>query len=101
MDFTGDQGRFCSLKDIEKAISSPPQPLSGETVAACDFAGGGAENVLAIRRGNQVKLVRCWKEVNEMAAVGHFIRLFRENDLRPEQIYGDNAGAQADDRRLP
>lgn len=93
MDFTGDKGRFITLNDIRKALESPPQRTFGETVAFCDFAGGGSENVLALRRGNLVTLARCWKETNEMAAVGHFIRLFREHDLQASQIYGDNAGA--------
>ena len=93
MDFTGDRGRFCTLTDIANSLASPPERRHGETVAFCDFAGGGSENVLAIRRGNEVSLARCWKETNEMAAVGHFILLFREHGLEATQIYGDNAGA--------
>ena len=93
MDFAGDQGRFVTLKDLQRVVASPPEPRSGACVAAADFAGGGAENVLAVRKGNRVRLIRCWKETNEMAAVGQFIRLFRENGLKPEEIFGDNAGA--------
>jgi hypothetical protein len=51
MDHTGDAGRFCSLAVIRKWIENPAEERSGETVAFCDFAGGGNENVLAIRRG--------------------------------------------------
>jgi hypothetical protein len=93
MDFSGEASRFVSLADINHALESPPIPRAGDVVAFCDFAGGGAENVLAVRRGNRVRLVRCWREVNEMAAVGQFIRMFREEGLVPEQIWGDNAGA--------
>lgn len=93
MNFDGDFGSFTSLAAIQKCLASPPRPMAGETVAFCDFAGGGAENVLAVRRGNKVTLVRCWREVNEMVAVGEFITLFRDEALRPDQIWGDNAGA--------
>jgi hypothetical protein len=33
----------------------------------------------------ECRLVRCWKEVNEMAAIGDFIRLFRAEDLKPDK----------------
>jgi hypothetical protein len=93
MDYSGDAGRFVTMADIKRAIESPPQPKFGDTVAACDFAGGGAENVLAVRRGNKVRIIRAWREHDEMAAIGQFITLFREQKLLPEQIFGDAAGA--------
>jgi phage terminase large subunit len=93
MDHTGDAGRFTSLAVIRKWLENPPEERSGDTVAFCDFAGGGAENVLAIRRGNRVRILKAWREVNEMVAIGEFIALFREQNLKPHQIYGDNAGA--------
>jgi hypothetical protein len=93
MDHTGDAGRFCSLAVIRKWIENPAEERSGETVAFCDFAGGGNENVLAIRRGDRVRIAKAWREVNEMVAIGEFIALFREQNLKPHQIYGDNAGA--------
>lgn len=93
MDFSGDQGRFVNLKDIQACLAHPPVRFAGETVAFCDFAGGGAENVLAVRRGTHVELIRCWRETNEMAAVGDFIRLFIKHGIKAEQVWGDNAGA--------
>ena len=41
MDFSGDRGRFITLKDINKSLTSPPVRWAGETVAFCDFAGEG------------------------------------------------------------
>jgi phage terminase large subunit len=100
MDFTGDKGRFISVTDINNCIKSPPVGPKeipyrgvGDCVAFCDFAGGGAENVLAIRRGKECRLIRCWKEQNEMAAIGDFITMFRSEGLEAHQIWGDNAGA--------
>lgn len=92
MNFDGDAGFFTTMAAIEKVLHSPPRFQAGEVVAACDFAGGGAENVLAIRRGNRVTIKRAWREKNEMIAVGEFIVMFREERLKPEQIWGDNAG---------
>ena len=40
-----------------------------------------------------MRLIRCWREHDEMAAIGQFITLFREQKLVPEQIFGDSAGA--------
>ena len=93
MDFTGDKGRFCTLREIRRCLENPPGIKGGETVAFCDFAGGGSENVLAIRRGNLVVIARAWREHDEMRAVNQFIMLFRENQLKPEEIWGDNSGA--------
>ena len=84
---------FVTLSDIDNCLLSPPYFKPGDTVAFCDFAGGGDENVLAIRRGNKAELVRCWKDTDEMRAVGQFIRLFREQGLKAEEIWGDNGGA--------
>lgn len=84
---------FFTMAAVDKCLTSPPDYRAGDRVAFCDFAGGGDENVLAIREGNRVKIIRAWRESNEMAAIGEFIRLFRENGLKPSEIYGDNCGA--------
>ena len=51
MDHSGDAGKFTSLAVIRKWIENPCEYRAGDTVAFCDFAGGGAENVLAIAAG--------------------------------------------------
>jgi phage terminase large subunit len=82
-----------TLAAVDKCIASPPDYRRGDRVAFCDFAGGGDENVLAIREGNRVRIVRAWREANEMAAIGEFIQLFQREGLKAEEIYGDNCGA--------
>lgn len=84
---------FFTLAALDKCLQSPPEFRRGDRVAFCDFAGGGDENVLAVREGNRVRIVRAWREVNEMAAIGEFIRMFRAEGLTAEEIYGDNCGA--------
>lgn len=84
---------FFTLASVDRCISNPPGYLRGDRVAFCDFAGGGDENVLAVREGNRVRIAKAWRETNEMAAIGEFIREFRNLGLTPEEIYGDNCGA--------
>jgi len=65
---------------------------SGETVAFCDFAAGRDENVLAVRRGNSVKIVQAWKERDTVQAARQFVELFKAEKLTAGQIYGDADG---------
>ena len=80
------------LSDLEKCLATPPTVEAGETHAFCDFAAGGDENVLAIRRGNRIEIVKAWRERDTMAAVGEFVRLFRQAGLQPKQISADASG---------
>jgi len=79
---------------IERCINSPPDfKNNGDIKAMCDFACGGDENVLAVRRGNEVKIVAAWREVDTMAACARFIMEFKKEDLKAQDIYGDADGA--------
>jgi hypothetical protein len=84
---------FVIITDIDNCQLSPPYFKEGDCVAFCDFAGGGDENVLAVRRGNRTDIIRAWKDTDEMRAIGNFIRLFKEQGLKAEEIWGDNGGA--------
>lgn len=84
---------FFQLAAVDKCLQSPPDYKRGDRVAFCDFAGGGDENVLAVRDGNRVRIVRAWREANEMAAIGEFIQLFRQEGLTAAEIWGDVCGA--------
>jgi len=78
---------------LERCLASPPPFTDNGAVAAfCDFAAGGDENVLAIRRGNRVEIVAAWCEKDTMRAVGRFIQLFREHNLEASCIFGDEGG---------
>lgn len=93
-EFTEDTDRLVlSAPQLTKAIASqPPANPDGETVAFCDFAAGRDENVLAVRRGNVVRVVKAWKETDTMQAIREFKRLFESEGLRAGQIYGDADG---------
>jgi len=85
-----------TLSEYEKCVENPPKFLGGERHAFCDFAGGRAKNVLAVRDGNKAWIEHKWVEANEMTAVGEFVRLFkklqREIGLKAEEVDGDGDG---------
>ena len=89
----GQDGSVIPLSFIERLIQNPP-PFqdNGEVSAFCDFAAGGDQNVLAIRRGNRVEIAAAWRERDTMRAVGRFIHLFEEHQLKSENISGDEGG---------
>ena len=93
MSSDDDTSFFVTLSDIDNCMVSQPYLKQGDCVAFCDFAGGGDENVLAVRRGNKVEIVRAWREKDEMRACGQFVMHFRQQGLEASQIWGDNAGA--------
>src|SRR3569833_246316 len=52
----GEDGAVIPLTFVERLIASPPPfAASADVHAFCDFAAGGDENVLAVRRGNRVE----------------------------------------------
>lgn len=81
-----------SLSQVQANLQQPPRRAGGSRSAFCDFAGGGDENVLAIREGNQVTLAAKWRERDTMASVGRFIIEFRKAGLRPAEIFADEGG---------
>jgi phage terminase large subunit len=90
------EGALVSLRAFEECIESPPLWKGDEIHVGCDFAAGGDENVLAVRKGNKVWIEKAWQNRNTMAAVGEFISIFsrlqREIGLTPEMIDGDADG---------
>lgn len=89
----GEDGAVVPLAFVERCLASPPALVKNAQVQAfCDFAAGGDQNVLALRRGNKVELVACWREKDTMKAVGKFIQLFREQNLQAQDIAADEGG---------
>ena len=88
----GQDGTFIPLRNLEACLDNPPTFEDGSVHAFCDFAAGGDENVLAVKRGNKVEIIKSWREKNTMAAVGKFIELFRSEKLSPREISGDDSG---------
>jgi len=93
-EFTDVDGRFIlSPGDLQRSLDSQPdKDETGRVVAFCDFAAGRDENCLAIRRGNSVRIIKAWVEKDTVQAAREFVRLFKENALKPHQIFGDADG---------
>lgn len=81
-----------SPEQLRQAIDIPPDAKDGPTVAFCDFAAGRDENVLAIRRGNRVSIVKAWAEKDTMQAVREFAAMFENEGLTAAQVWGDADG---------
>ena len=89
----GEDGAVIPLVFVERLLANPPTfQDDGTAQAFCDFAAGGDENVLAVRRGNKVEIVAAWREPDTMKAVGRFILHFQEQKLQPHQIAADEGG---------
>ena len=78
--------------ELTACMENPPRIQAGSQVAFCDFAAGGDENVLAIRRGNHVWIAAAWREKDTVQASRRFVRLFEENDLSPTEVFADASG---------
>jgi hypothetical protein len=91
---TGDaDGCVIPLAFVERLLANPPAFTDDSTVAAfVDFSAGGDETVLAVRRGNRVEIVTAFREPDTMKTLGRLIQLFREQNLKPENISGDAGG---------
>jgi hypothetical protein len=79
--------------DLLKLLYEKPPPwMAGSRTAFCDFAAGGNENVLALRDGNRVQLIRCWRELDTVQTIRQFIAEFQRLRLVPSEIFGDAGG---------
>lgn len=93
-EFTEDTDRLViDAPRLRAALDGQPSANhNGEAVAFCDFAAGGDENVLAVRRGNHASIIKSWRDKDTMQAVREFSSLFHAQRLTASQIWGDADG---------
>jgi hypothetical protein len=93
-EFTEDAERLVLTSErlVKAQRGEPERDHHGETVAFCDFAAGGDENVLALRTGNHARVIKAWREKDTMQAAREFVELFKNLELRGSQIWGDADG---------
>ena len=91
---SGDaDGCVIPLVFVERLLANPPAfSDDGSVQAFCDFAAGGDENVLAVRRGNKIEIVAAFREPDTMKTIGRLIQIFQQQNLNPAQIFGDSGG---------
>ena len=82
----------CPMTFVEACLNDPPKLEGNELFAGCDFAAGGDENVLAIRRGNHLDEMVHFREKDTMATVGRFLIEFKQRGIKPSHIFADAGG---------
>ncbi len=96
VDSTDDKTLMIPLSLWNKACANKPLERISEPVVFLDFAAGGDENVIYMRRGNKMSMVAAWREKDTMSAVGRFIMhlhmLSKEVGLKKGYVFGDAGG---------
>jgi hypothetical protein len=62
------EGGLISLSELNKCYSTKPPHRGTDIHVGVDVAGGGDKNVIAMRIGNKVEIVDCWREDEVMRA---------------------------------
>lgn len=88
----GDIPYVFPRRELRRALDNPPRRQPGSVTLFCDFAGGGDENALGKREGNELNLVDSWREKDTTLAIMRFINHFRQLKVPQERIFGDNGG---------
>ena len=90
-DDSGD-GLVISLKSLEACLQNPPRQEMGGRVAFVDFAAGGDECVFALREGNKVTEMVCWRDRDTGKTLGKIINLMDKFGLQADEVYADEGG---------
>jgi hypothetical protein len=93
-EFADDESfpRIVSPQWIRACWAEPPQYVTGRRKAFCDFAAGGAENVIAVAEGNRVTIAAAWTETDTVQAARQFKREFERLQLNQGEVCGDDGG---------
>jgi phage terminase large subunit len=91
-DDIGQQYKPVKLTHYEALMRSQPEERIGSVSAYLDFAAGGDENVIAIKKGNRILPLICWRERDTMKAAAEFVVKLQELKIRPECVFGDVDG---------
>lgn len=91
------EGGVITLADIENCIRTPALPdYSGGKHIGLDFAAGGDSNVIVFRNGNELKIIKEWKDRDTMNASRTFANeldiLKREYGITQSDVSGDDDG---------
>src|SRR5207244_6575551 len=86
MSESDEEKYIISLASLQLCLQYPPRHKPGIKKVFCDFADGGAENVIAARDGNKIELVDCWRGTNKLTSVCRLITAFRQCGVKANEI---------------
>ncbi|MBB5351366.1 hypothetical protein HNR46_001602 [Haloferula luteola] len=74
-------------------VRQPEKDEAGEIVGASDFAAGGDEDTISIRRGNFPRLVEAWRDSDTVQSRRKHVNLYTKvHGLKPWQVWADADG---------
>lgn len=88
----GDLGNIIPRKLVDQALQYPPAARAGERYAGIDWAAGGDETVMAVREGNQVRIVYSNREPDTTRSAALMAEKCRELGIKPARAYADVCG---------
>jgi len=93
-EFTTLENRLVlTPEDLTRAFLLQPQAAeTGEITGFSDFAAGGDEDTVSIRRGNAVKLHAAWRTTDTVQSRRRHIRSYREAGVPAASVWGDADG---------
>jgi hypothetical protein len=94
---TNIEGGVITLADIEKCINNPPAfDIEPDKHIALDFAAGGDSNAIVFRNGNDVQIIKVWKERDTMLTARQMCEqldmLRLTHYVKPGDVTGDADG---------
>lgn len=89
---TGEDSNMIPRRYVEEALMHRPAQRHGDRFAAVDWAAGGDETVLAMRTGNQLRLVYKDRERDTVRSSNMVVSLCREHGVEPWNSWGDVCG---------
>lgn len=92
-EFTeGQDAMLIPRSTLMAALEHPPAKRDGTLYAAVDWAAGGDETVMAVRRGNSLKIVYKNRERDTTAAAQRIVQVCRNLGISPGKSFGDVCG---------
>ena len=92
-EFTeGDAASIIPRNLVMAALRDRPAARDGDVYAGVDWAAGGDETVMAVRRGNQLRIVYKSHEKDTVKAAADIVARCRAAGIRDCNVYGDICG---------
>lgn len=92
-EFTeGEDAMLIPKATLLQALEHPPEKRDGVTYAAVDWAAGGDETVMAVRRGNSLRILYKNRERDTTLAAKKIVQVCRNLGITQGKSFGDVCG---------